>query len=435
VPIEARLAAAGLPPLARTAWLEIDADALIVNLGAIREAVGEGVRVEPAVKADAYGHGAVPVAEILEAAGADGFSVAAFDEAVELRAGGIKAPILVLYPVPAEYAAEAARLGVALTVGDERLLRRLLDHVATDGGVAAARTADAQPLLVQLEVETGLGRGGLDPGRVVWAARRLRRTPGIRLEGAWSHLAAPDDGPRTRAQGERLERAVAALVEAGIEVPIRHLSASGGLLAAVPPLEAVRPGLAIYGLVPDGFAPSHSARGLAAALRPVMSLRARPVRVVELPRGWGVSYGPTFETRRPSRIATLPLGYGDGWSRSLSNRADALVRGVRVPLVGTVAMDAVMADVTDVPGAPVSVDEEFTLLGEQDGERIDAAELARSRNTISWEVVTAMSRRLPRVYHAAAGPLGMRTLGEGEDRWLRSSSGATPSGTSRSTRS
>ena len=374
----------------------------------------------------------MPVAEILQAAGADGFSVAAFDEAVELRAAGITAPILVLYPVPAEYASEAARLGVALTVGDERLLRRLLDQVATDGAMVGP---GARPLLVQLEVETGLGRGGIDPGRVVSAARRLRASPGVRLEGAWSHLAAPDDGPRTRAQGERLERAVAALVQAGIDVPVRHLAATGGLLAAVPPLEAVRPGLAIYGLLPDGFTREDAGRGLAAALRPVMSLRARPVRVAELPRGWGVSYGPSFETRRPSRIATLPLGYGDGWSRSLSNRADVLVRGVRVPLVGTVAMDAVMADVTDVPGAPVTVDEEFTLLGEQNGVRIDAAELARSRNTISWEIVTAMSRRLPRVYHAAAGPLGIRTLGEGKDRWLRSSSGAAPSGTSRSTRS
>ena len=381
----------------------------------------------------------MPVEEILEAAGADGFSVAAFDEAIELRAAGIRAPILVLYPVPAEHAAEAARLGVSLTVGDERLLRRLLDRVASDGrttrGGDGAAGEGGRPLLVQLEVETGLGRGGIDPGRVVSAARRLRATPGVRLEGAWSHLAAPGDGPRTRAQGERLERAVAALVEAGIDVPMRHLAASGGLLAAVPPLEAVRPGLAVYGLVPDGFAPSGPGRGLAAMLRPVMSLHARPVRVAELPRGWGVSYGPTFETRRPSRIATLPLGYGDGWSRTLSNQADVLVRGIRVPLVGTVAMDAVMADVTDVPGAPVTVDEEFTLLGAQGGERIDAAELARSRNTISWEVVTAMSRRLPRVYHAAAGALGIRTLGEGKDRWLRSSSGVTPSGRSRSKRS
>jgi alanine racemase len=414
-----------LPALPRTAWLEIDVDALVANLATIRDAVGDGVRVDPVVKADAYGHGAVPVAECLAGAGADGFSVATFDEAVELRSAGISAPILVLFPVPAEYAAEAARLRLTLTVGDERLLRRLLD--------AAAAVPDGAELGVQLEVETGLGRGGIDPGRVVSAVKRLLAAGGVRFDGAWSHLTAPEDGPRTRAQGERFLRAVTTLVDAGIEVRVRHLAASGGLVAAVPPLDAVRPGLAIYGIVPDGFAGAQARRGLAAALRPVMALRARPVRVAELPRGWGISYGPSFETRRPSRIATLPLGYGDGWSRSLSNRAEAIVRGVRVPLVGTVAMDAVMADVTDVPGSPVTVDEEFTLLGEADGERIDAGELARARNTISWEVVTAMSRRLPRVYHAAAGPLGIRTLGEGTDRWLKSRLAAAPSATPRST--
>ena len=143
-----------------------------------------------------------------------------------------------------------------------------------------------------------------------------------------------------------------------------------------------------------------------------MSLHARPVRVADLPAGWGISYGPTFRTARPSRIATLPLGYGDGWSRQLSNRASALVRGRRVPLVGNVAMDAVMADVTDVPGPPVDGNDEFVLLGRPGDERITAEDLARERTTNSWEVVTAMARRLPRVYHAAAGPVGLRTLTE-----------------------
>ena len=387
------------------------------------------MRIEPVVKADAYGHGAVPVAEMLEAAGADGFSVATFDEAVELRSAGVEASILVLYPVPADYALEAARLGIALTVGDEQLLSRLLEGLAADGAAAAPA------LVVHLEVETGLGRGGFDRASVVSAAGRLRANPQVRLEGAWSHLAAPDDAGRTRAQRDRFEAAVRAIVEGGITIPIRHLAASGGLLAAVPPFEAVRPGLAIYGLVPDNLVGSPGRQGLAGALRPVMALRAHAVRVADLPSGWGVSYGPTFETRRASRIATLPLGYGDGWSRSLSNNAQALVRGVRVPLVGTVAMDAVMADVTDVPGPPITVDDVFTLLGEQDGQRIDAAELARSRNTITWEVVTAMSRRLPRVYHAAAGPLGIRTLGEGKDRWLRCNPRTPPTLKSRSTRS
>jgi alanine racemase len=129
-----------------------------------------------------------------------------------------------------------------------------------------------------------------------------------------------------------------------------------------------------------------------------------------VPAGWGISYGPTFTTSRPSRIATLPLGYGDGWPRSLSNRASALVRGQRVPLVGNVAMDAVMADVTDVLGEPVGVGDEFVLIGEQGDQRITAAEVAAARGTNSWEVVTNLSARLPRVYHAASVPLETRTL-------------------------
>jgi alanine racemase len=167
----------------------------------------------------------------------------------------------------------------------------------------------------------------------------------------------------------------------------------------------------VYGLPPDDFLGS-DAGDLAAggALRPVLSLHARPVRVADLPAGWGISYGPSFTTSRPSRIATLPLGYGDGWPRSLSNRASALVRGHRVPLVGTVAMDAVMADVTDVPGALVGIADEFALIGSQGDEQITVAELAAARGTVSWEVVTSLAARLPRVYHAASVPRETRTL-------------------------
>ena len=148
------------------------------------------------------------------------------------------------------------------------------------------------------------------------------------------------------------------------------MAASAGLLAdGVLAYEGVRPGLAIYGLVPDEVAGTVSTDA-AAALRPAMALYARPVRVADLPAGHGISYGPTFRTTRPSRIATLPVGYGDGWSRQLSNRATAIVRGRRVPLVGNVAMDAVMADVTDVPGRPVDTTDEFVLLGASGDERI-----------------------------------------------------------------
>ena len=165
---------------------------------------------------------------------------------------------------------------------------------------------------------------------------------------------------------------------------------------------------------------------------PVLILR---VRVMELPAGHGVSYGPTFVTTRPSRIATLPLGYGDGWRRNLSDLADALVRGTRVPIVGRVAMDAVMADVTDVPGAPVTEDDEFVLMGTQGDESITAFDLAAAGGTISYEVITGMSRRMPRVYHAAGSPVEIRYLAGGRSEWRASSSGTATSATSRSTRS
>jgi alanine racemase len=382
--------------------------------------VAHGVRVEPVVKADAYGHGMVAVARHLVAEGADGLSVATFDEARTLRDAGIEAPVLVLYPIPAELGAEAADGRIAVTVGDPELLRRLI-------GALADRTGGPE-LRVQLELETGLGRGGFAPEDALEAARTLRATDGVVLDGAWSHLAAPADADRSAIQGERYESALSLLEEEGIAIASRHLSASGGLVAdTVPAYDAVRPGLVMYGVVPDDLAGASSR--LVAELRPIMSLHARPVRVIDLPAGWGVSYGPSFTTTRPSRIATLPIGYGDGWPRALSNRASALVRGRRVPLVGTVAMDAVMADVTDVPGSPISVDDEFTLLGRQGEERIDAGELARLRTTISWEVTTSMARRVPRVYHAAAGTLGLRTLTAAEDRWLGSNSGTAISAT------
>ncbi len=361
--------------------------------------------LRPVVKADAYGHGAVPTALALEVAGADGFCVATMDEALELRAGNVERPILVLYPVPAAWAAEAARNRIAVTAGDPVLLDEML--------AAAAAFPPGASLDIELEIETGLGRGGFADAAAVDAADRIAATPGCRLHGLWTHLQAIEDPEGTAVQVGRFEAVIDAVVDARIDLPPRHAAASAALLVdGVAAYDGVRPGLAVYGLVPDELAKAGMASAISGSLRPVMSLVARPVRVAEIPAGWGISYGPTFRTSRPSRIATLPLGYGDGWSRQLSNRAAAIVRGHRVPLVGNVAMDAVMADVTDVPGPPVSVADEFVLLGSDGDERIDVASLAQVCTTNSWEVVTRMARRLPRVYHAAAAPVGLRTLTE-----------------------
>ncbi len=378
------------------------------NLAALRAAAGPGARVEPVVKANAYGHGAVPIALALQAAGADGLSVATFDEALELREAGVTLPLLVLFPVPPEVVPDAAAAGIALAVGPGPAGDRIL----------AAAAGLERALEVHVEIETGLGRGGVLPGEAAAAVRAVAAAPGVRLGGVWTHLAAADDPAATRGQDVRFAAALG-LVDAvawggGPDAVRRHLSGSGGLLGAgATPWDAVRTGIAVYGLVPDALVPPEATREAASRLRPIMSLHARPVRVLELPVGHGVSYGPTFVTSRPTRIATLPLGYADGWRRALTDRADALVRGVRVPIVGRVAMDAVMADVTDVPGAPVTEDDEFVLLGAQGAERITAYDLAAVCGTISYEVLAGMSRRLARVYHAAGSAIGARTLTRG----------------------
>ena len=429
VSIEERLARAGLPPLRRTAWIEIDTAALSANLALLRGMAGDGVAVLPVVKADAYGHGMVPIALTLAAAGADGLCVATLDEAIVLDESGVGTALLVLYPIPPSGVAEAARRGIRLAGGSASALGALL-AAATGAGVASR-------LSIELEVETGLGRGGVLPETVVEAARSILAS-GARLGGVWSHLQEAEVADLTATQIARFDDALARLAAAGIAVGRRHLAASAGiLLGSVPRYDAVRPGLATYGLVPDELGAAgiglESLLPAARELRPILSLHARPVRVTDLPAGHGVSYGPTWRAPGPSRIATLPLGYGDGWPRSLSNRAEVLIRGIRVPVVGNVAMDATMIDVSRVPGRPVDLSDEVVLIGRQGDAEISAAEVARWRTTNSWEVVTAMSARLTRVYDAPAGLTGSRPLAQLETSWPASSSGTATSATSRST--
>ena len=429
-PIEQRLGEAGLPPLPRTAWLEIDLDALRENLAAIRSMLPQGVHVDAVVKADAYGHGAAPVARALEASGVDGFCVVTLDEAAELRAAGVRAPILVLYPSSPGLVSEAARLDVALTVADEDLLRATLDAVRR---AHAAGDLAGETLALHLEIETGLGRDGVLPASAASAALAIEATPGAQFAGFWTHLAAPGDRRLSAAQTRALEAASRLVEGTGLTVPRRHLAASGAVLRSTgPSLDGVRVGIALFGLLPDTIRRSRPTNGSGATIRPALSLHARPARVVDLPAGHGVGYGPAFTTQRPSRIATLPIGYGDGYTRDLAS-GTVLVRGRRAPIVGRISMDSLTVDVTDIPGRPVTVDDEFTLLGRQGRAVIDVAELATRRGTIVYEVVCSFARRMPRVYHASAGAEGVRTLTGEDHAWHASSSGTATSATSRST--
>ena len=400
--IDERLTAAGLPGLPRRVWAEIDEAALASNLAAVRELVGPRVQLNAVIKADAYGHGLVPVARVFEAAGADRLCVASIDEAFCLRDAGIALPILILFAIPVGDVVRAATAGFEIVAADESTTAATLERWLAEGPAGVE-------LMVHIEVETGLARAGYAPERVPHLVRRLATTPGVRLAGLWSHLARSDDQAASTAQLAVFERATQLLREAGLPVPPRHLAATGGLFAGrVPAYEGVRVGLALYGLMPVDFPVAAGAREAAARLQPAFALKCRPLRVEAFPAGTPVSYGGQWVSQRESRIATLPIGYGDGWARASAPLAAALVRGVRVPLVGSINMDATMADVTDAPG--VGLDDEFVLIGRQDGLQIVTNELARARTTIPWEVVTSMAHRLPRVYHADSVLKGLRTL-------------------------
>jgi alanine racemase len=406
--IEDRLSAAGLPPLPRLAWLEIDTDALASNLRVVRERMPPGTRVAAVVKSDGYGHGIEIAARTFASGGADMLAVATLDEALALRACRVRAPLLVMFTIPPGEIARASAAGLELVAADEDTVAAHLDawRAARDRQPARARV---DKIVFHLEIETGLGRAGIRPERAADVARAIHATPGAELGGIWSHLASAGDVHLSAEQIARLGIAIASLESAGIRVPAKHIAATGALFAgSAPAWDLVRVGLALYGVLPEPFPIAADARAAADALRPAMTLKARALRIEDVPAGTTVGYGGTWRADRASVIATLPVGYGDGWVRAYGGIASALVRGRRVPLVGTIAMDAMAADVSDVPG--VTRDDEFVLLGEQGSDRITAAELARLRNTISWEVLSGMSTRLPRVYHAAAGLMGLRTL-------------------------
>jgi alanine racemase len=365
------------------------------------------VELNAVVKADAYGHGMLPVGRVFEKAGADRLCVASFDEAVALRDAGIRIPILVLYPVPVEAAvAEAVQLGIELTLSDRTSEGALMDWFRR-------HPISGPDLVVHIEVDTGLTRDGFDPGYVASVVQTMTEAPRIGVAALWTHIATPEDEEFTRVQVQAFEGAVESVRAAGLLVPTRHIAASGGLVSGrVPGYEGVRIGLGLYGILPDDVPIAPQFRRGLQELRPALALRCRALRVQTFPAGTRVSYGGLWTAERDSVIATLPLGYGDGIPRNVP-AGSVLFHGQRVPIIGAVAMDAVMVDITDVGGW--YPDDEFVLLGRQGTDSIDAAELSRLRNTIPWEVVTSMSYRIPRVYHAGSVLMGMRTL-DGEVR-------------------
>ncbi|MDD4940645.1 MAG: alanine racemase [Candidatus Omnitrophica bacterium] len=367
----------------RQTWAEIDLDNLSHNLRAVRARIKKGVKVMACVKAEAYGHGLIPVSRELVDAGADFLAVASVDEAVRLRRAGIDSRILVLGLVR------------------EEDIPALFDHRITPTvcSFAFAKALSRQAFLrghgvdIHIKVDTGMGRIGIMHDQAFGPVRRISALPNIRIEGIFTHLACADsDDGLTRRQIRLFGRLVSRLRKASISIPLVHAANSMGIISYPDShFTMVRPGLILYGLRP--------VKGLPADIRPVMSLKTCVVYVKDVRAGTGVSYGHTYVTRRATRIATLPVGYGDGYPRSLSNTGPVLINGRRFTIAGRVCMDQVMVDVGD---ALVRPGDEAVLIGTQKKRRISAESLASLSGTIPYEIVCGINSRVPRVYRKKA---------------------------------
>ena len=363
---------------ARNAWIEIDLDALDHNARVLRGALG-GAALIAVVKANAYGHGASLVAPALEAAGVERFAVASVAEGAALRAAGVTGSALVLGHAFPEDAPAAVAHRLALTVTDDRL---------ADALARAALASGSGPAPVHVKVDSGMHRFGLPPREAAALAARVRVREGLRLEALWTHMANADeaDDGFSAEQGAVFAEALALAGPA----PLRHAANTATALRR-PELrhDAARIGLGLYGAAPDNTPDP--------GLRPVLALRARLARVLDLAPGEGLSYGLTWRAERPSRAALVPVGYADGWKRALGNRGHVLVGGRRSPIVGRVCMDQFLVDVTDVPDAAPG--DAATLIGAQGDEAIAAREVADAAGTISWDVFASLGARLPRLAH------------------------------------
>ena len=360
---------------------EVSLGALRNNLREAQRLVGPGARVMAVVKADGYGHGAVASARAFLDAGAAVLGTSSVAEAVELRRAGVAAPIVVLGGVfPGEEGDVAAHdLGAGVW------------SLETVNALVAAR--DGRQLRLHVKVDTGMTRLGLDVPDVRGFGEALRGVDGVTIEGVFSHFASADAVETAAAQAQigRFAEAVESLAAVGVRPAHVHLANSAAVLSQpTAHFSLVRPGLMLYGCAP---APHLAAR---AALRPALRLRSAVAQVRRVPAGRAVGYGGTYVTARPSVIATVPIGYADGLHRLASNRGWMLVRGTRAPIAGRVCMDHVMLDVTDVAG--VATGDEVVVVGAQGGGAIPADELAGWCETIAYEVLTGVGKRVPRVY-------------------------------------
>jgi alanine racemase len=371
----------------RPAWAEINLEAVARNIATLRKLVEPDALFMAVVKADGYGHGAIPVSRTALKSGADRLGVALVEEAIELREQHIHTPIHILSEIPPEtYEASRVATSDLIPTVCQMSVAEKLSRAAVQAG---------RGVKVHIKVDTGMNRLGIpaDPERVVNFVRQVQDLPNLEVEGIFTHFALADkpQSDFTDRQFERFQRVIESLEDNGIKVPIKHAANSAAIMTKPQThLDMVRAGISIYGLPPS---PELSQ---VVRLKPALSLKTKISYLKRVPVGEGISYGLTYRTDKPTLIATLPIGYADGYSRSLSNRSEVLVRGKRARVAGTICMDQFMVDVNHIPN--VKVGEEVTLIGRQKGQEITADEIAKLMGTINYEVVCAISKRVPRVY-------------------------------------
>jgi len=361
-----------------------------ISLGHLRHNLSELARVAQVpiwsvLKADAYGHGAKAVARTLERAGSAGICVALIEEGIELREAGIQIPILIMGGHYTGAWPELLRHALTPVLSRQDQIKSLAEEVRERGGPAFG---------VHIKIDTGMARLGVPMHELGPFASALSGCPELRLDGVMTHFASAESDPEFVARQLQLfEQGTQLLADAGLSIPQRHAANTAALLGhPAARLDLVRPGIGLFGLAPG-------IRG-AAQLRPVMRVRSEVISLRTVSAGASVGYGATFRAASDARIATIPMGYGDGLSRALSNRGQVLVRGRRAPIVGAVSMDLTSIDVSGVPG--VEIGDEVVVLGSQSGPlgegTLSAEEIAAQTGTIAWEVLTAVSRRVPRFY-------------------------------------
>jgi len=371
-------------PPGRPTICGIDHEALRSNLRQIRDKVGSCVKILCMVKANGYGHGATEISPTLARAGADAFGVATLEEAVQLREAGIQVPLIVL----------AGVFPVQLDTFVEYKLTPVVHDLISLKALDRESSRRQVQLKVHLKVDTGMGRLGFLAAEADQWIAAIKQAESLHIQGVFSHFSHAESvqGDYTQKQLEIFKRVLGQLRSAGVIPDLVHLANSAATITLPAAyFDMVRPGLMLYGVYPS---PNMKEQ---INLKPVLSWKTKILQLKNVPSGTSVSYGQTYVTERESLIATLPMGYADGYPRFLSNRGEALVRGQRARIAGRVCMDLTMIDVTDIRN--VRQGDEVVLLGRQGGAEISADEIAAWANTISYEILTSIGTRVPRIHY------------------------------------